>query len=110
MNGSPLPYSLATLPPRSTHLQVEGKVPVVAILDSGACSIGKDFAEGIPRLKPYQLVPTPRVITACGTHATALGISKTLFQFCIAANTPNETTIMGRVVVMDTAQYDVLMC
>ena len=54
VNGSPLPYSLATLPPRNTHLQVEEKVLMVAILDFGACSIliGKDFAGGISLLQP----------------------------------------------------------
>ena len=82
-------------------------MPVVAILDSGACSIliGRDFAGGISRLQTDQLTPAARVITACGTHATPLGMSKSLLQFRIAANTPNETTIMGRVVVMDTAEY-----
>ena len=36
-------------------------------------------------------------------------MSKTLLQFRIAAYTPNETTIMGRVVLMDTAEYDVFL-
>ena len=52
VNGSPLRYSLLTLPPCSTHLQVKGKVPVVATLNSIACSIliERNFAPGISRL------------------------------------------------------------
>ena len=36
-------------------------------------------------------------------------MSKSLLQIRIAANTPNETTIMERVKVMDTTEYDVLL-
>ena len=86
-------------------------MPAMAILNSGAFSIliGRDFAGAIPRLQLDQLTPAPRVITACGTHATPLGMSKSLLQFRIAVKTSNETTIMGRVVVMDTTEYDVLL-
>lgn len=99
------------IPPSPSHLLVEGHVPIVVVVDTGACSIlvGRKFAASIAKLEPRHLKRAPSVITTCGQPSRPIGLSVSPLEFVLADGTENRTKFLAPVIVMDIDTYDILL-
>ena len=111
VNGNFERISSCGISPFPSHLLVEGRVPTIAIVDTGACSIlvGRNFAASIAHLEPRHLKKAPLIITACGQPSRPIGLSTISLDFILADGTKNRTKFLAKVIVMDTDAYDILL-
>ena len=68
-------YSMATLATGGSELEIDGRRPRTAVIDSGASSIilGKSFSEQILCCRPDELIFGDTFVTTGGTTETCLG-------------------------------------
>ena len=104
-------WSLATLETGNGQLQIEGHVPKVAILDTGAGGIilGKSFAASLPLCHPSLLIPAGAFMTASGQEERNVLKTKHALTFILAKGTTAETTIRAECLISNTDVYDVLL-
>ena len=90
---------------------MEGRIPRVAVIDTGASSIilGRAFGLHMDRCQPENLVFGDTFVTAGGTAENCLGRTKNHLSFILAKGTPAETTITSPVIIADTDAYDVIL-
>lgn len=102
---------MATLDTSGGMLEIEGFVPKIAVVDSGARGIilGKTFAKNIPLCHESMLTPVGAFLTASGEEVTGvMKITHTL-SFILAKGTVGETRITAEVLISETDVYDVLL-
>ena len=82
-------YSMATLITGGSELEIEGKRPRTAVIDSGASSIilGKSFSEHIRRCHRDNLNFGDTFVTARGTIKTCVGSKRNGLAFILAKGT-----------------------
>ena len=104
-------YAMSTLITTARQLQIEGRTPTVAILDTGAGAIilGKTFASRIEKCQPQLLEKAGTLITANGAEETGLKKTTFLLYFTLAKGTSEETNITATAIMADTDTYDVLL-
>ena len=104
-------FSMATLLTLEGQLQVDGRTPRVAVIDTGAGSIilGRDFSKSIDRCQQKYLAFGDSFVTAAGQDTPALGRTKLILDFTLAKGTSKETTIKSHAMIADTNTYDVLL-
>lgn len=80
---------MAGLVKGGSQLEIEGRRPRVAVIDTGASAIilGNTFALYMEKCRPEWLAFGDTFITARGTQETCLGQSKLLFYFVSAKGT-----------------------
>ena len=102
---------MATLVTGGSQLEVEGKRPRIAIIDSGASSVilGRSFSSEIRRCNKEDLILGDTFVTAGGNTENCLGRTKDHLSFTIARGTRAETTITTPVIIADTDAYDVIL-
>ena len=104
-------YSMATLATGGSELEIDGKRPRTAVIDSGASSIimGRSFSEQIRRCRSEELIFGDTFVTAGGTTETCLGRTKHGLTFTLAKGTKVQTTITAPVIIANTDAYDVIL-
>ena len=102
---------MATLITGGSQLEIDGKHPRTAVIDSGASSIilGKSFSEQLARCRPDELIFGDTFVTAGGTTETCVGRTKNGLSFTLARGTRVETTIVVPVIIANTDAYDVIL-
>ena len=102
---------MATLDTTGGTLEIEGFVPKVAVLDSGAGGLilGKSFAKQIDLCHEGLLTPAGAFLTPTGELIT--GVKKTVntLSFVLAKGTVGEIRITAEVLISETDVYDVLL-
>ena len=104
-------YSLATLITGGSQLEIDGKHPMTAVIDSGASAIilGKSFRKQIRRCRSDDLIFGDTFDTAGGTTETCLGRTKNGLSFTLSKGTGVETTIVAPLIIANTDAYDVTL-
>ena len=104
-------WTLATLDTGRGQLEIEQKVPRVAIMDTGAGKIilGKKFADTLALCDPTLLVPAGSFVTASGQVEKGVMKTKHALTFVLAKGTAAETTIRSECLISNTDVYDVLL-
>ena len=104
-------YAMSTLITTSDQLQIEGRTPTVAVLDTsvGAIILGKTFASRIEKCQPDLLQTAGTLITASGAEEKGFKKTAFLLNFTLAKGTSEETNITATAIIADTDTYDVLL-
>ena len=104
-------FSMTTLLTTEGQLQVDGKTPQVAVIDTraGAIILGGSFANRIDRCQSKYLAFGDSFVTAAGQDTPASGRTRLLLEFTLAKGTSEETTIKSHAMIADTNTYDVLL-
>ena len=104
-------FAMATLPTTDGELEIDGHVPAVVVIDTGAGAVilGKEFASTIPNCNHPFLEPGDTFITASGVEETGLGRTKYLLTFIIGKGTLQETKVQASAIIADTNAYDVIL-
>ena len=102
---------MATLATRGSELEIDGKRPRTAVIDSGASSIilGRSFSEQIRRCRPEEFIFGDTFVTARGTTETCLGRTKHKLTSTLAKGTRVQTAITAPVIIANTDAYDVIL-
>ena len=102
---------MATLNTTHGELMVEGRIPRVVVIDTGASSIilGRAFGLHMERCQPRNLIYGDTFITAGGNSEKCLGKTKAYLSFTLAKGTQAETVITAPVIIADTDAYDVIL-
>ena len=104
-------YSMATLITGQSQLIIEGRIPRVAVIDTGASSVivGRAFGLHMDECQPENLIFGDTFVTAGGTKEKGLGRTINHLKFVLAKGTQAETTITAPVIIADTDAYDVIL-
>lgn len=102
---------MATLVTGGSQLEVDGKRPRIAIIDTGASSVnlGRSFSSELRQCRKDELIFGDTFVTAGGNTENCLGRTKKHLSFTIARGTRVETTITTPVIIADTDAYDVIL-
>ena len=104
-------YAMAQLITTDGQLEIEGIVPRIAVVDTGASAVilGRSFARRMDRCHPPWLVYGDSFITAGGHETKSLGRTKLHLKFVLSKGNCEETTIHATALIADTDAYDVIL-
>ena len=104
-------WAMATLDTHKGQVEIQGFVPKIAVVDSGAARIilGKKFAENIKLCGKEMLRPAGAFLTASGEEVTGLMKTMHCLEITLAKGTKQETKIQAKCLISETDVYDVLL-